>query len=213
MKNRERESCVQKIMNSETEFVYLDVQDDSGLSIRRFKCLMKAAKMSTFLTDMLEHTTTEVHDGITGQVLPLPRKHCSPYAIEQIIKWSEYHCDDPLITQPTNNRSFDEDDNDNSDNSGEISCYWDRNFMHNIASPNTALTAESRSNLYDLLIASHFLAIDRLTDLGSKFLCKLIAGKSCEEVRNLLNIANDFQPDEERILHDQIAWSERAKRT
>src|SRR6218665_432449 len=123
----------------EPEHVYLEVQDDNRVSIRRFKCLLKAAKMSSFLCDMMEHAVGEESSSSELTVLPLPRKHCSPYAVEQIIKWCEYHCDDPSNNQPTQNRSFDEDETDTGD-TREISCYWDRNFMHNIASP-TGLTA------------------------------------------------------------------------
>ncbi|KAI2807533.1 suppressor of kinetochore protein mutant [Blomia tropicalis] len=226
------------------EFVYLEVSHQSESPTipnqrKLLKCLRKAATMSTILDDMLNQN--ELLSGKTENgcpIIPLENPYCAPNAIEQIIQWCEYHCDDPMANvengqMVSNNgdnnlsttnylqhqsvsyqqaqtphisyRSFDENDEEHDHEAKyEISSYWDRSFIQSIAGQ--SITAETRGDLYDLMIAAHYLGIDRLVELGAKYICKQITGKNCEEVRALLNIFNDIEPNEERRIHEQNAW-------
>lgn len=195
-----------------SEHVYLEViHEESSSKTYLLKCLRKAAMMSTLLADMLN--ANDILSGRTENgctVLPLSNPYCSPEAIERIIAYCEYHCDDPVTDPPpggnSNYRSFEELDEEREHEAKfEIACYWDRSFIASIIGP--ALTVETRAQLYDLLIGAHYLGIDRLVELGAKALCKQISGKSCEEVRSLLNIANDLDPVEERKIHEENAWA------
>ncbi|KAH9397246.1 hypothetical protein TYRP_003556 [Tyrophagus putrescentiae] len=263
-----------------SDVVYLEVMEDiASKTSKLLKCQRKAAMMSTLLADMLLQDS--ILSGRTvgecgAPVLPLTNDYCSAAAIERVIAYCEYHCDDPrgattvssvipTTTTTTNSiinsnsyRSFDETMDDDRGNGGgggsggvssgggggdhqqaeesklEIACYWDRSFIEAVVangssssmSPTTSSTTsssssssannllglncpENRAALYDLLVAAHYLGIDRLVELGAKYICRQITGKSCEEVRALLNIRADLlEPAEERRLHEENAvWA------
>lgn len=52
--------------------------------------------------------------------------------------------------------------------------------------------------LVDLIVASSFLDIEGLTDLGCAHVASLIKGKSVQEIRDMFGIENDFTPEEEK---------------
>ena len=273
--------------NEPSDVVYLEVLEDTTAPTKTsklLKCQRKAAMMSTLLADMLLQDA--ILSGRTvgecgAPVLPLTNDYCSAAAIERVIAYCEYHCDDPrgattvssviptttttttnsIVNNNINNsyRSFDETMDDDRGNGGggggggvssgvggsgdhqqaeesklEIACYWDRSFIEAVVangssssmSPTTSSTTsssssssannllglncpENRAALYDLLVAAHYLGIDRLVELGAKYICRQITGKSCEEVRALLNIRADLlEPAEERRLHEENAvWA------
>ena len=270
-----------------SDVVYLEVLEDTASKTSKLlKCQRKAAMMSTLLADMLLQDAVLSGRTVGGDggapVLPLTNDYCSAAAIERVIAYCEYHCDDPrgattvssviptttttttnsIVNNNINNsyRSFDETMDDDRGNGGggggggvssggggdhqqaeesklEIACYWDRSFIEAVVangssstmSPTTSSTTssssssssssannllglncpENRAALYDLLVAAHYLGIDRLVELGAKYICRQITGKSCEEVRALLNIRADLlEPAEERRLHEENAvWA------
>lgn len=57
------------------------------------------------------------------------------------------------------------------------------------------------------LQAANYLKIKSLIDLTCQTLADMIKGKTPEEIRNLLNIKNDFTPEEEEEIRRENAWA------
>jgi len=75
---------------------------------------------------------------------------------------------------------------------------WERNFTSSLDSP----------TLFDVILASNYLVISRLTDITCKTVANMIKGKTPEEIRKTFNIKNDFTPEEEEAVRKENAWTE-----
>jgi S-phase kinase-associated protein 1 len=64
----------------------------------------------------------------------------------------------------------------------------------------------SELGLYEVLIATNYLDIKRLHELGCKTVANMLVGKSPSEIRRILNIPNDFTPEEEAEIAKETAW-------
>jgi S-phase kinase-associated protein 1 len=64
-----------------------------------------------------------------------------------------------------------------------------------------------QADLYDLLMAAHYLLIQGLLDRVLQRVADLIKGKQPEEMRKIFNIKNDFTPEEEEELRKNNAWA------
>ncbi|KAK4101190.1 Skp1-domain-containing protein [Parathielavia hyrcaniae] len=51
--------------------------------------------------------------------------------------------------------------------------------------------------LFEMLVATNYLDIKPLYDMACQIVADMIRGKSTEEIRQILNIQNDFTPEEE----------------
>ena len=69
---------------------------------------------------------------------------------------------------------------------------------------------ENMDDLIDLVVASNFLDIEGLLNLGCAKVASLIKGKSVEEIRDLFGIENDFTPEEEAQIREENKWAEEA---
>ncbi|AEO68389.1 07a284ee-cb0f-46ca-9b81-433da5893860 [Thermothielavioides terrestris] len=72
---------------------------------------------------------------------------------------------------------------------------WDKKFFD-------ALDSEA---LYEILIAANYLDIKPLYELGCQFVANMIRGKTTEQIREILNITSDFNPEEELRIREQKA--------
>lgn len=61
--------------------------------------------------------------------------------------------------------------------------------------------------LFELILAANFLNVRSLLDLTCKTVADMIKGKSPEEIRQVLNIQNDFSPEEEEEVRRENAWA------
>ncbi|URD95635.1 Skp1 family, tetramerization domain [Musa troglodytarum] len=73
---------------------------------------------------------------------------------------------------------------------------WNNDFIKDV----------DTDTLYYLLIASDYLSIKGLLDLGVKKAADLIRGKSPEQIRATFNIKNDFTPEEEAEFRKENSW-------
>ncbi|CAD5175876.1 SKP1-like protein 1A [Musa acuminata AAA Group] len=73
---------------------------------------------------------------------------------------------------------------------------WNNDFIKDV----------DTDTLYFLLIASDYLSIKGLLDLGVKKAADLIRGKSPEQIRTTFNIQNDFTPEEEAEFRKEYSW-------
>jgi S-phase kinase-associated protein 1 len=64
------------------------------------------------------------------------------------------------------------------------------------------------NSLFRLILASNYLNIKALLDLGCKQVADEIRGKTPEEIRVRFNIKNDFTPEEEEEVRRENAWCE-----
>lgn len=65
--------------------------------------------------------------------------------------------------------------------------------------------------LYNLISslfqAASYLNINGLIDLCCQAVADLIKGKSPDEMRMILNIKNDYTPEEEEEVHNENSWA------
>ena len=60
--------------------------------------------------------------------------------------------------------------------------------------------------VFELISAANFMDIPPLLELGCLAVACMITGKSTEEMRTILNITNDFTPDEEAAIREENRW-------
>ncbi|CDP16773.1 unnamed protein product [Coffea canephora] len=63
-----------------------------------------------------------------------------------------------------------------------------------------------KDTLYDLLMASNYLDIKSLLDLGCQTVADKIKGKNPEDIRKEFGIKNDFSPEEEEEIRKESPW-------
>lgn len=61
--------------------------------------------------------------------------------------------------------------------------------------------------LFQLVLAANYMDIKPLLDLASGKIALIIKGKTCEEIRELFNIENDFTPEEMAEVKKEDKWS------
>ncbi|KAK7988110.1 hypothetical protein PG989_008425 [Apiospora arundinis] len=74
---------------------------------------------------------------------------------------------------------------------------WDQKFMQ-----------VDQEMLFEIILASNYLDIKPLLDVGCKTVANMIKGKSPEEIRKTFNITNDFTPEEEEQIRRENEWAE-----
>ena len=109
----------------------------------------------------------------------LTRNQVNESVLKKVIEWCEHHKDDPPASA---------DDSDSRKKTTDIE-EWDQKFMQ-----------VDQEMLFEIILASNYLDIKPLLDVGCKTVANMIKGKSPEEIRKTFNITNDFTPEEE----DQI---------
>ncbi|KAH6654260.1 E3 ubiquitin ligase complex SCF subunit scon-3 [Truncatella angustata] len=140
------------------------------------------AERSLLIKNMLE----DLGETAVSQIIPIP--NVTEPVLRKVIEWCEHHRQDPA---PTN-----EDDNDNRKKTTEID-EWDQKFMQ-----------VDQEMLFEIILASNYLDIKPLLDVGCKTVANMIKGKSPEEIRKTFNITNDFTPEEEEQIRRENEWAE-----
>ncbi|CAN0922860.1 SKP1-like protein 1A [Linum grandiflorum] len=77
---------------------------------------------------------------------------------------------------------------------------WDENFAK-----------VDQATLFDLILAANYLDIKGLLDLTCQTVADMIKGKTPEEIRETFNIKNDFTPEEEAEITEQITMQKMAQ--
>ncbi|KAK2025795.1 Skp1 family protein [Colletotrichum zoysiae] len=131
------------------------------------------AERSMLIKNMLE----DVGDDSISQENPIPIPNVNEAVLRKVIDWCEHHRNDPVQTQ--------DDENDARKKTTEIE-EWDQKFMQ-----------VDQEMLFEIILASNYLDIKPLLDVGCKTVANMIKGKSPEEIRKTFNITNDFTPEEE----------------
>jgi S-phase kinase-associated protein 1 len=65
--------------------------------------------------------------------------------------------------------------------------HWDEDYFRNV----------NGQMIYELLLATNYLDMKELYDMGCKMVVRMLRGKSCEEVCQALHLERDLTPEEE----------------
>ncbi|KAL0930872.1 S-phase kinase-associated protein 1 [Colletotrichum truncatum] len=142
------------------------------------------AERSMLIKNMLE----DVGDDAISQENPIPIPNVNEAVLRKVIEWCEHHRNDPPQTQ--------DEENDARKKTTEIE-EWDQKFMQ-----------VDQEMLFEIILASNYLDIKPLLDVGCKTVANMIKGKSPEEIRKTFNITNDFTPEEEEQIRRENEWAE-----
>ncbi|KAF9877303.1 E3 ubiquitin ligase complex SCF subunit scon-3 [Colletotrichum karsti] len=142
------------------------------------------AERSMLLKNMLE----DVGDEAISQTNPIPIPNVNEAVLRKVIEWCEHHRLDPVQAQ--------DEENDARKKTTEIE-EWDQKFMQ-----------VDQEMLFEIILASNYLDIKPLLDVGCKTVANMIKGKSPEEIRKTFNITNDFTPEEEEQIRRENEWAE-----
>ncbi|KAI0602859.1 S-phase kinase-associated protein 1A [Biscogniauxia sp. FL1348] len=140
------------------------------------------AERSLLIKNMLE----DLGESAVGQTIPIP--NVTEPVLRKVIEWCERHRNDPPSTN--------EDESDNRKKTTDID-EWDQKFMQ-----------VDQEMLFEIILASNYLDIKPLLDVGCKTVANMIKGKSPEEIRKTFNITNDFTPEEEEQIRRENEWAE-----
>ncbi|KAI2613008.1 E3 ubiquitin ligase SCF complex, Skp subunit [Hypoxylon fragiforme] len=140
------------------------------------------AERSLLIKNMLE----DLGPNVEGQDIPIP--NVTEPVLRKVIEWCEHHRNDPPASS--------EDESDNRKKTTDID-EWDQKFMQ-----------VDQEMLFEIILASNYLDIKALLDVGCKTVANMIKGKSPEEIRKTFNITNDFTPEEEEQIRRENEWAE-----
>jgi len=107
----------------------------------------------------------------------------------KVIEWCLFHRDDPIRNK---NIPIPLEDRKKEKRTDDI-CPWDWEFLQ-----------VEQGDLFEIMMAAHYLEIDGLIDVCAKKIAGMMKGKSPEELRTMFNIENDFTPQEERQIRREM---------
>ncbi|KAH7329225.1 Skp1 family, dimerization domain-containing protein [Stachybotrys elegans] len=142
------------------------------------------ADRSILIKNMLE----DLGDDAISSSNPIPIPNVNEAVLRKVIEWCEHHRNDPPQTQ--------DDESDARKKTTDID-EWDQKFMQ-----------VDQEMLFEIILASNYLDIKPLLDVGCKTVANMIKGKSPEEIRKTFNITNDFTPEEEEQIRRENEWAE-----
>lgn len=142
----------------------------------------QVAMKSVLIKNMIE----DLGDAVAESDVPIPNVNES--VLRKVIEWCEHHKHDPAPAT--------DDDSDSRKRTTDIE-EWDQKFMQ-----------VDQEMLFEIILASNYLDIKPLLDVGCKTVANMIKGKSPEEIRKTFNITNDFTPEEEEQIRRENEWAE-----
>ncbi|KAH8821761.1 putative E3 ubiquitin ligase complex SCF subunit sconC [Xylogone sp. PMI_703] len=142
----------------------------------------QVAERSMLIKNMMDDLGEEA----ASTEVPIPNVNES--VLKKVIEWCEHHKNDPPVSA--------DDDSDSRKKTTDIE-EWDQKFMQ-----------VDQEMLFEIILASNYLDIKPLLDVGCKTVANMIKGKSPEEIRKTFNITNDFTPEEEEQIRRENEWAE-----
>jgi S-phase kinase-associated protein 1 len=114
---------------------------------------------------------------------PIPISDTEESVLRKVLEWCAYHQNDPAPTTEGRNPITSIPD-------------WDQKFMAELDS----------DMLHRVIKAANYLEINLLIEIGCKTVADMIKGKSSEDIRQILDVENDFTPEEEARIHRDNEW-------
>ncbi|KAJ1939234.1 hypothetical protein FBU59_004193 [Linderina macrospora] len=124
--------------------------------------------------------------GESEEAIPLP--NVTGKVLKKVIEYCEHHKDDPPPLR---------DDYDDVPKRSDDIEPWDEKFIK-----------VDQELLFEILLASNYMDIKPLLDLGCKTVANMIRGKTPEEIRKAFNIVDDFTPEEKEQIRKENEWAE-----
>ncbi|KAM0204596.1 hypothetical protein ACHAPA_001961 [Fusarium lateritium] len=165
--------------NNGTQKVWLASNDSAIIEVDR-----AVSERSMLIKNMLE----DIGDEMITQANPIPIPNVNEAVLRKVIEWCDHHRNDPPQAQ--------DDEADARKKTTDIE-EWDQKFMQ-----------VDQEMLFEIILASNYLDIKPLLDVGCKTVANMIKGKSPEEIRKTFNITNDFTPEEEEQIRRENEWAE-----
>lgn len=150
----------------------------------KFTISEEVAFKSALIKNMVEDL------GSDGTEIPLPQARAS--VLKKVIEYCEYHKKDPEPqTAP--------EENDRSDRIKRTTdiTEWDYKFMN-----------VENEMIYEIMLLANYLDIRSLFELTCKTVANMIKGKSPEQIRQTLNVENDFTPEQLEEIRRENEWAE-----
>ncbi|KAJ2171594.1 E3 ubiquitin ligase complex SCF subunit scon-3, partial [Coemansia sp. RSA 551] len=119
---------------------------------------------------------------------PIPLPNVTGKVLKKIIEYCEHHQFDPPIIK---------DEYDDVPRRSDDISPWDEQFMK-----------VDQEMLFEILLASNYMDIKPLLDLGCKTVANMIRGKTAEEIRSMFNIIDDFTDEEREQIKRENEWAE-----
>ncbi|KAG5997738.1 E3 ubiquitin ligase complex SCF subunit scon-3 [Claviceps spartinae] len=159
--------------------VWLASNDNAIIEVDRI-----VVERSMLIKNMLD----DIGDEGISETNPIPIPNVNEAVLRKVIEWCEHHRNDPPQAQ--------DDESDGRRRTTDIE-EWDQKFMQ-----------VDQEMLFEIILASNYLDIKPLLDVGCKTVANMIKGKSPEEIRKTFNITNDFTPEEEEQIRRENEWAE-----
>ncbi|PWI74563.1 SKP1 component [Purpureocillium lilacinum] len=162
----------------QAEKVWLASNDNALIEVDR-----DVIERSVLIKNLLGDT-----DAKSTKEAPIPIPNVNEAVLRKVLEWCEWHRNDPPQAQ--------DEESDARKKSTDIDD-WDQKFMQ-----------VDQEMLFEIILASNYLDIKPLLDVGCKTVANMIKGKSPEEIRKTFNITNDFTPEEEEQIRRENEWAE-----
>ncbi|KAG6058470.1 E3 ubiquitin ligase complex SCF subunit scon-3 [Claviceps sp. LM77 group G4] len=159
--------------------VWLASNDNAIMEVDRI-----VVERSMLIKNMLD----DLGDEGISETNPIPIPNVNEAVLRKVIEWCEHHRNDPPQAA--------DDESDGRRRTTDIE-EWDQKFMQ-----------VDQEMLFEIILASNYLDIKPLLDVGCKTVANMIKGKSPEEIRKTFNITNDFTPEEEEQIRRENEWAE-----
>jgi S-phase kinase-associated protein 1 len=165
--------------DTQTQKIWLESSDNAVIEVDR--AVVERSMLIKNLLDDLGGADISANN-------PIPVSNVNESVMRKVIEWCEHHRNDPIQTQ--------DDESDARKKTTDIE-EWDQKFMQ-----------VDQEMLFEIILASNYLDIKPLLDVGCKTVANMIKGKSPEEIRKTFNITNDFTPEEEEQIRRENEWAE-----
>ncbi|KAK4120636.1 Skp1-domain-containing protein [Parathielavia appendiculata] len=155
-------------------FETISLQNTLDPNGRVFEIPRSAAEHSVVVRQLLEDFSSLEF----GQsVIPIS-VNVSEECLDKVFEWTTHWRDAPKAA-------------DDGAAAGNVTAVeftpWDDQFFSNV----------DQDMLFEILVATNYLDIKPLYDMACQIVADMIRGKSTEEIRQILNIRNDFTPEHE----------------
>jgi len=164
-----------------------DDDGDSYLTIgtadgELFQVPKKIGFMSNFIKTTFEGDKT-------AKVIELKEESLTKVCFGKILEYMAYHFNNPAkeIDQPLKNKNMKE-------NVSE----WDADFID--------IPISNKDLLFALTNSANYLDVKPLLELCCAKIASELEGRTTEEMRKILNVVNDFTPEEEQELIERDKW-------
>lgn len=150
---------------------------------QEFKVDKEVAYKSVLIKNMVEDF------GGDASEIPLPRAQGK--VLKKVLEYCEFHRNDPE-PKPQEERER----SDRIKRTTDI-IEWDYKFMN-----------VDNESVFEIMLLANYLDIRSLFELTCKTVANMIKGKTPEQIRQILDIENDFTPEQLDEIRRENEWAE-----